>query len=155
MHIGKNLSVVCSKNSLWHLGWWQHCNLQKTAIFTLIQAWKQCFYDVTCQEMNIGSHIHLPYHIYPIWKTILPIWQNMKASDFQKVPMFQLFSELVKICNYSLSIYSEIPLFNLVHELGKIGKSSKEIAKTWKCSLSSRFKSLNFESIEKFGKVMP
>ena len=112
------------KDSLWDLGWWQQCNPQKTAIFTLIQAWKQCFHDVTCQEMNIGSHIHIPYHIYPIWKTILPIWQNMKASDFQKIPMFQLFSELVKICNYSLSIYSEIPLFNLVHELGKIGKSN-------------------------------
>ena len=66
-----------------------------------------------CYIVTTGS---LTQHIYPAWKTILTIWQNMKARE--KIPITQLLSEPGKTLKYS-----KIPIFNL-YELRKTRKYS-------------------------------
>ena len=43
-----------------------------------------------CYIINIKSDFPTHY-IYPAWKTILTIWQNMKARKFPKNPNFPIF----------------------------------------------------------------
>ena len=66
--------------------------------------------------MTFGSPTQ---QIYPVWKTVLTIWQNMKGRE--KIPIFQLFSDLGKTWKYS-----KILIFNLFHELGTNNNSSHD-----------------------------
>ena len=67
-----------------------------------------------CYIVTIGS---LTQHIYPAWKTILTIWQNMKAKE--KIPITQLLSEPGKTLKYS-----KIPIFNLFMNWEKLGSTA-------------------------------
>ena len=69
--------MVCSSKRLRDLWWWQQCNLKKLlSSFKFVISVPTSVYIVT-----IGS---LTQYIYPAWKTIVTIWQNIKARELQK-----------------------------------------------------------------------
>ena len=56
------------------------------------------------------------------WKTILTVWQNLKAKgDTSKIPVFKLLSEFEEISKGCLG-YPKIAIFHLIYELGKTWK---------------------------------
>ena len=59
------------------LGWWQQHNPKKT--FKFGNSVSSTETATNCYIMNIESDF-ATHRMYPAWKTILTIWQNIKAS---------------------------------------------------------------------------